>query len=154
MSNFLVEIQNAVRDRLLAPDHFGALSMPPSISTESVGSIDSEIEKGLTGNGCHIVIATPGYSAVGERIEDGLDITVAVSIHERASINRGPSGTGLDYLSTAIQVIAALAGWSPGMGYTAIRLRQGGTTTGDNAEDIQHEVEFGLGAQVARVPVE
>ncbi len=153
MSNFLVEIQEAVRDRLLSAEHFGALSMPPLISTESAGSVDAMIENGLTGNGCSLVIATPGYSALGERIEEGLEITVVVSIHERASINRGPSGTGLDYLSTAIQTIAALAGWSPGMGYTELRLRDGSTTEpGDNG-DLQHEVTFALGAMVSRVPV-
>jgi hypothetical protein len=151
VNNFLYDIQDAVVARLQSPECFGAAEIPPGIIAERLGDLTAQIEAGLTNAGCNLVIATPGYEATGERLEDGLGITIVVSIHERPSINRGVTGTGADYLQTAVYVIAGLCGWSPGPGYSPIRLEGGSTiTTGGDGGDLQHEVRLMVGAMVAR----
>lgn len=138
-------LQDAIAERLRSVDGVGGLTVPPAVTEEHLGDLESRVEAGLTGAGVSVVILTPGYSAEADRTESlDLSIAVALEIFERPLVNRGATGSGVAYLDLAFILVAALRAWTPGLGYTHLHFVGGRNVDNEDPGLIQHELEFSV----------
>lgn len=148
MSNLLHDLQDAVAARLDSAEWLGQATPPVRVATESRGDLGSQIAEQMARLNLALIVTTPSFARVGQRLSEGLAVTVGVTVVEHASANRGPTGTRRDYLTVALEVVALLEGFTPSPGHLPLRIESGALVDGGDPEKVFYQLEFGTVVRV------